>query len=272
MFNCLASRIKTGLLISAVLLLMACTPQVDVNAPLELLWDKNSDKNSTKNNSETKNLIVFLPGLYDVAETFKKEKFFTLARSAGVTADMVAASVHIDHLLQNKGMLRIEEDILKPALKAGYKHIWFVGVSLGGLNSLLFLKEHTQDICGVVLLAPYLGDKVIAAEIENAGGLKNWEPNHFLDPEEIEKKQRVDIRVQDLWHWIKQQDSKTLKKIHLGFGSKDRYAKAHQQLALFLDKQNVTEITGAHEWKTGRKLWQQQLNSRDKTGLLNTCH
>ena len=74
-----------------------------------------------------------------------------------------------------------------------------MGVYLGGLNSLLFYKEHVKDICGVVLLAPYLGDKVITRTIVNAGGLNNWQPDQIDNPEDVKNKQLIDLRLQYLW-------------------------------------------------------------------------
>lgn len=106
-------RIKIYSILMVSFLLVSCTPSVDVNQPLELLWDKTGKK--------TDELIIFLPGLYDVAEIFKKERFFSVARKAGIKSDMVAASVHLDHLLQKKVIKRIEKDVFFPAMKQGYK-------------------------------------------------------------------------------------------------------------------------------------------------------
>jgi hypothetical protein len=259
-------RINFYLILMASFFLLSCTPRVDVKEPLELVWDKSG--------GETDQLIVFLPGLYDVAEKFKEEQFFSLARKEGIKADMVAASVHLDHLLENHVVERIERDVFTPALNLGYKNIWFVGVSLGGLNSLLFYKKHAGLICGVVLLAPYLGDKSITSAIQNAGGIKNWQPDQFDKPEQVKDKALVDLHIQNLWNWIKldKKNGNKLKQVYLGFGSHDRYAKAHQIFTSFLDEKNVHTVNGEHNWKTGRKIWQQQLASRNKTGLLNSCN
>jgi enterochelin esterase-like enzyme len=257
-------KIKSYIFLMASFFLFSCTPQVDVNQPLELVWDKSNEK--------TRDLIIFLPGLYDVAEIFKEEQFFSVARAAGIRADMVAASVHLDHLLQKKVIKRIETDVYFPAMKTGYKNTWFVGVSLGGLNSLLFYEKYAEDICGVVLLAPYLGDKVVTNAIKKAGGIHRWEPDHIENPNDIKNKELVDLRAQNLWRWIKRQKkSNTLQNIYLGHGAQDRYAEAHKLLANFLDSKNVTVIEGKHEWKTGRKLWQKQLAERSGSGLLKPC-
>ncbi|MDH5600104.1 MAG: alpha/beta hydrolase [Gammaproteobacteria bacterium] len=262
--NRLIKEIKIGVVVLTSFLLFSCMPRIDVNQPLELVWDKNGKKNH--------DLIIFLPGLYDVAEKFKKEHFFRIARNTGIKADMVAASVHLNHLLKKKMIKRLEKDLFQPALNKGYKNIWFVGVSLGGLNSLLFYQKHSKNICGVVLLAPYLGDKVISKAIENAGGIDNWQPDQFDKTEDIKNKNLVDLRVQYLWQWIKKLNNKNISQLYLGYGNNDRYAKAHKLFAKFLAEKNVIEIQGQHNWKTGQKIWQQQLSTRDKSGLLKSCN
>ncbi|MCW8900078.1 MAG: hypothetical protein OQK75_08045 [Gammaproteobacteria bacterium] len=245
--------------------ILSCTPNSDVNKPVELIWDKPGNK--------TDEIIVFLPGLYDVADIFQKEQFFILARKAGIKADMVAASIHINHLLKEMVVERIEQDIFNPAIKNGYKNIWFVGVSLGALNSLLFYKKYEKDICGVVVLAPYLGDKVLTEEISNMGGIENGKPAVLVENNgRYKDKKIVDRQLQQLWFWFEEQKSKNnLNKIFIGYGNEDRYVEVQSLFSGILPKQNVTMIKGEHEWKTGRKLWQQQLSSRFETGLLKPC-
>ena len=77
-----------------VFIISSCSLNSDVNEPVDLLWDKLGEKSNS--------LIIFLPGLYDTAEVFKKKQFFTIARESGIKADLVAASIHVDHLLQGK--------------------------------------------------------------------------------------------------------------------------------------------------------------------------
>lgn len=240
------------------LFIFSCSFNSDVNKPVNLLWDKLGEKSDS--------LIIFLPGLYDTAEIFKEEQFFTIARKAGIKADMVAASIHIDHLVEEMMVKRIETDIFQYAKDFGYKNIWLAGVSLGGLNSLLFYQKHMKDICGVVALAPYLADKALTKELKQAGGIKNWQPKS------VKNKKIFEQKLQFLWVWLQEQDSKNnLSQIFLGYGKQDRYVEPIKLLQHILDKKNVTAVEGNHGWIAGRKIWQQQLLSRVKTGLLQPC-
>ena len=250
------------LLISFIIFpITACHLSINVNKPVDLVWDKLGKK--------TNQVIVFLPGLYDVADVFKKEGFFTIARKAGIEADMVAASIHFDHLLEGKLIKRIEKDVFRNLVKSGYKNIWFVGLSLGGLNSLLFYRQYSDEICGVVVLAPYLTGKPLDKEILSAGGIMKWQPR--VENKEIFTAVEV-FEQQRLWLWLKEQyKNHDLKNIYLGYGKNDTYVAASNFLASLLNENNIMLVEGGHNFKTARKIWKQQLRSRVETGLLQPC-
>lgn len=240
-------------------LINSCTLNFDVNEPVDLIWDKLDQK--------SENLIIFLPGLIDTAKTFKDEAFFTIARKAGIKADMVSASIHIGHLIKEKMIERLEKDVFNSAIKSGYHNIWLVGLSIGGLNSLLFYRKHAKDICGVVTISPYVADTELRKELEHAGSIKNWQPKS------AEKMKIFNQKLHLLWKWLQAQDSNTnLKQIFLGYGKQDRYLEEIKLLENILDKNNVVSINGYHNWASGQKIWQQQLLTRNKTGLLQSCH
>lgn len=241
------------------LFIASCSFNLDVNKPINLLWDKLEGKSDS--------LIILLPGIYDTAETFKDEQFFKIARNAGIKADMVAANIHLWHLVQEMMIERIEKDIFQQVKNKGYKNIWFVGISLGGLNSLLVYQKHTKDVCGVVVVSPYIADKGLTKELKQAGGIKKWQPNV------IENKKTIEKRLQLLWVWLQQQDLKNnLNQVFLGYGKQDRYLKAIKLFENILNKKNVVKVEGEHDWDTGQKIWQKQLTSRLKTGLLQSCN
>ena len=229
-----------------------------VNEPVDVLWDKLGEK--------TDRLIIFLPGLLDSASTFEEKEFFSLARKAGIKADMVAMGIHFGHLMENKMVERIELDVYLDAIKKGYKNIWLVGVSIGGLNSLLFYRKHAKGLCGVVALAPYVAGGVLFEELQK-DGVDNWEPKEVYDMMLFEKK------LQFLWAWLQQQKSdNNLKSVYLGYGKQDRFIEAIKLLESILDKNNIIAIEGKHDWVTGKKVWQQQLASMHKSGLLQPCN
>ena len=237
------------------LMLFSCIAYLNVDDPVDLVWDKAERKSDR--------LIIFLPGLYDEADRFEEEGFFKMAREAGVEADMLAASVHVQHFIQQKMVAHIESDIFQPIQNKGYKHIWFVGLSLGGLNSLEYFRTHEKDICGVVLLAPYILNKKLISEIERMDAGKVWQPK-LGEYNEI-----TEERIQKIWWWLKNKADKG--QIYMGYGDKDIYASSHKVIENYLNKNHVIKVEGKHNWKTGKRIWQQQLLSRKETGLLQPC-
>jgi len=60
--------LKIAVISIVCLILTSCIAFLNVNGPVDLVWDKAVRKSDS--------LIVFLSGLYNDAETFKEEDFF----------------------------------------------------------------------------------------------------------------------------------------------------------------------------------------------------
>lgn len=249
-------KLNYMILCVSAIFIFACTTDSTINKSLKLVWDK-AGKPSDK-------LIVFLPGIFDTAESFKKEQFFKLAREAGITADMVAAGTNVRHLINNNLVERLNTDIFSLAKNQGYQKIWLVGISLGGLSSLLYYKEKFDGLCGVALFAPYLANNALYKRIIKSGGIKAWKSEPSNDAETMSQ--------QSLWQWLKQQqDKNNLEYIYLGYGKQDRFVGASKLLTELLNKNNVVSLEGKHNWETWRKIWQRQLANRNKNGFLQAC-
>jgi pimeloyl-ACP methyl ester carboxylesterase len=220
-------------LVSLLLLCVACNHQQAVT-PLDLLWGENATGN--------KSLFIFLPGVRDDKEDFLNRGLFSRLGKSGIKADAVAADLHLAYLRNGTVITRLHEDIIVPAQNQGYKNIWLVGISLGGLNALLYLKNRPDDICGLVLLSPYLGEEKISNEIIQAGGIENWQP---LKTGELNDEET-------LWVWLK---NSRLNNVYLGTGSEDRFFSLHQQLAQLLPTENTHFIKGEHRWPVWQELW-----------------
>jgi esterase/lipase superfamily enzyme len=236
-------------LVSLLLLCVACSHQQAV-APLDLLWGAKEKDN--------KSLFIFLPGVRDDKEDFLNKGLFSRLQDSGVRADMVAAGLHLAYLETGTGVARLHEDIIVPAQNHGYKKIWLVGISLGGLNALLYLKDRPDDICGLVLLSPYLGEKKINEEIIQAGGIEKWKPSNTAELNDEEK----------LWLWLK---NSRLNNIYLGTGSEDRFFSLQQQLAQLLPTKNTHVIKGGHRWPVWQELWDYFVTLMQKENGFEQC-
>lgn len=198
-------------------------------------------------------LIVFLPGRRDSAAQYERAQFIDAVRQSGVAMDMVAVEAHYGYYASRTVVARLRADVIAPAIAQGYEQIWLVGVSMGGLGALFYIREYPQDITGVVALAPFLGDANMVQEITDAGGLWQW---HIppVPPGDFPR---------ELWQWLKVYLQRHDKEppLYLGYGQQDRFAPANDLLATYLPKTDVLTIPGGHEWSTWKSLWQTLLKT-----------
>jgi len=216
--------------------------------PLEVLkYESTPERN--------KNLIVFLRGyggtlncFFDGHECFEIEGFVDAVRMRGLPYDMIAPNAHFGYYKDRSLMVRLKEDVILPAKAMKYEKIWLVGTSMGGLGSILYLKEYTKDIDGVLLLGPFLGDRPLVDEIYSAGGIEQWEPGDF---DEEEDWQRM------LWRCLKEflQEGSVHPPIYLGIGKEDLYYRAQKLLASSLSPEHVIEVSGKHRFSTFKRIW-----------------
>jgi pimeloyl-ACP methyl ester carboxylesterase len=208
-------------------------------------------------------LFVFLHGNGDADSVFDKEGFVEAVRSRGLPADMISVDSHIGYYMNASIVTRLKEDVIDPARAKGYDRIWLIGNSLGGFGSLLYASEHPNEISGMVLLGPFLGERETIKEIRHAGGLLRWEPGDII----LRTKEDAEKHV---WSWLKESSqqgrfgeggmdcpkgSGCVPKLYLGYGTHDRFTDAQDLLASLLPPEQVMSIKGGHDWSTWKKLW-----------------
>lgn len=240
--------------LGAALLLVACGGLRETRAPLATLLEKSS----CARNTDT--LLVMLPGLYSTPDEFEREGFVHAVRDNRVAADVMLVDAHIGYYNDKTILARLEADVVGPARSQGYRHIWFVGISLGGFGSLLYAQTHPGELAGVVALAPYLGERVLGTDISNAGGLAKWR-GPFIDASAAAPRRPNETQ---LWQWLRgyvgfTQTNAARPPLYLGFGMDDRFVFSHRLLAAALPPERVFTTEGGHDWPEWRRLWQRML-------------
>ena len=114
-------------------------------------------------------LVIFLPGRHSKAEDFATEGFVRLLQSSAQPIDSVAVDAHLGYYINRNLIERLAQDVVQPARNNGYKKIWIVGISIGGIGALLYNEKYHTTIDGVMVLAPFLGDKEVVNEIASSG-------------------------------------------------------------------------------------------------------
>ncbi len=209
--------------------------------PLEVLTYKNAA-------GSHKNLLVFVRGLGGSHRTFAEEGMVEVTWQKGFDVDMAAPDSHFAYYSERTLIPRLRQDVILPAGQEGYEKIWLIGPSMGGLGSLLYTRQHPEEISGICLLSPFLGDDAIIEEISAQGGVLRWQPGDY-DPEK--DWQRM------LWHWIRMEVAHDKSvPIYLLYGEEDNYVAAQRLLASVLPADRVASLPGGHDYQTFKALWQ----------------
>ncbi len=206
-------------------------------------------------------LAVLLPGRLDEPEKFRQAGFARAVESRRLRLDLVAVDAHLGYYRARTVVDRLREDVIAPARAAGYATIWIAGPSLGGLGSLLYLRDHPEDLAGVFAIAPYLGESSVIEEIERAGGPRQWRPPAALAENDLGR---------ELWSWLGPWAGAAQPEppipLHLGWGTADGFDRANRMLAALLPPERVYTAPGGHDWKVWERLWEEFLDRTMATG------
>jgi len=217
-------------------------------APMDVLTYPDPDKGAAH-----QRMFVFLRGIGGGHRCFEEEGLVDDVRACGLPYDMAAPNAHLGYYIDRSLIVRLKEDVIGPARARGVDKIWLVGVSMGGLGAMLYLREHPEDIAGVYLMAPFLGPPGLLEEIEAAGGVRGWQPGVYNADEDWQRM---------LWHWIKTAIADHPDKIiYLGYGAGDLYKPAAELLAPVLPPGRVYAIDGGHDYATFKALWKKFLTN-----------
>jgi pimeloyl-ACP methyl ester carboxylesterase len=194
--------------------------------------------------------MVWLPGAYHGAQDFVTAGFAQAVHARQLSLDLVFIDMELEHVGDRSTLQKLHSDIVSPARAAGIS-IWLGGISLGGMFALNYAASHPDEVDGLCLLAPYLGNRMLTNEIAVAPGLAAWQPGELAEAEEERR----------LWSYVKNRHAGS-PPLYLGFGREDRFSAAHELLAATLPADSVDVIPGGHEWPIWFSLWENFLDSR----------
>jgi len=216
-------------------LLTSCYYLQSTSIPIQTIHYQ--QQHTDEENKSARQLMVLLPGIGDRASVFDKYGVIDAVRATHPNMDVIAVDAHFKYYEARTIIDRLRQDIIKPALDAGYSEIYLGGTSLGGLGSLLYIKQYPDDINKIFILAPYLGDA--------------QDYNYLIENTAAPKVQR-DV---NLWPWLTQLPDATKNKIYLAYGTHDKFAVPNGLLADRLPQNHTVTLQGKHNWKTWAKLW-----------------
>jgi pimeloyl-ACP methyl ester carboxylesterase len=228
-------NMRLTILILVVILTSGCIGIPPTEVPLPSIETANPGaRNDT--------LIIMLPGRGDRANTFIDNEFQKMGKDLGF--DTIAVDAHFGYYMKRSLLPRLHEDIVLPAREAGYKNVWLLGISMGGFGSLLYASENPDQVDGVILLAPFLGDESSLEEIAASGGLDKWDAS-------ASRLKDYEIGV---WTWLRDTDAPVI----LGYGESDGMAEGYRLVMTdVVGPSNVYTLEGGHKWTAWKPLWNQ---------------
>ena len=225
------------LLLIACLFLASCLPANKV--PMESLHFVPAAE-------QRPNLVVLLPGRGSGVRSFSEEGLVRELLEQRRDVEVVGIEAHLGYYRDRSLPLRLKEDVIDPARKRGYRSIWLVGISMGGLGAVLYDTAYPDDVTGICVMAPYLGEGPVLEEITRAGGLARWQPDAAdVDPD------------REIWLQLRAYlaREKSVGRVYLGFGRSDRFAVSNRFFGDLLPAGQVMTAAGGHDWPTWRALW-----------------
>jgi pimeloyl-ACP methyl ester carboxylesterase len=202
--------------------------------------------------------IVLLPAARQRLEDFIDAGFARALQACGADFELILVDPEQAHLNDRGWMSRLRDEIVLP-LRATARPVWLGGISLGAFMALRFAAAAPQAIDGLCLIAPYLGSRIVAADIERHAELRAWTPGELSEED--------DERI--VWRYVRDLQP-TTPQLFLGLGREDRFADTQRLLARSLPQDCCLTLEGGHEWPVWRRLWDNFLERRLVRGAQST--
>lgn len=247
------SRWSTLLGSSLLVSCMATTEPIrTVEVLAEDLAEDPAEDPAASSPQRAETLVVMLPGMGDEPEAYAEHGFLEDMQRRGLEVDVVSVDAHLGYYTRRELLPRLREDVFDAAQSKGYRSIWVVGISMGGLGALLTAQEFGDQIDGIVLLSPFLGRRPAIRRIEAAGGARQWQP-----PAEPSSDYTV-----ELWRWLKAYATEpaTRPAMFVAYGTREG-TRSYPLLAELLPAERVVTVTGGHEWDTWKDGWARLLEA-----------
>lgn len=189
-------------------------------------------------------LVVMLPGRGDSLQSLSDTGIATIIQHSWPDADVILTGLTMPFYQQGRAEQRLHDEVIEPARRRAYRQVWLAGVSLGGMGALLYDHDYPDQIDGLLLLSPYLGEHAIHQQIRQAGGLAAWRAGAAqpLGPNTFQH---------ELWRSL-QGWSQRPHRTHstwLAYGADEPFRQPIELMSPLLPADHVIMLPGQHNWK-----------------------
>ena len=239
-----------SLVLLSIFVLIGCGSNGDSSVPLTT--------QKILSGTKTSNLLIMFPGINSSGSDFIDFGFIEPFQEKYNNVDIILVDTRLAYVEAGNISERIQNEIIVPAYAKGYDNIWLVGVSLGGFSSLLYNRDFAENVNGIVLIAPYLGDLYSVSDLIDHPSPKKWS---------LDNKNSTDRSIR-FWRYLltltkPNKDNELKTDLFIAYGDKDRSSQLHQLLASQIKKENVyINEDGGHNWISWKPLWINMLDHK----------
>jgi pimeloyl-ACP methyl ester carboxylesterase len=152
-----------------------------------------------------------------------------------------AADAHFGYYRKRTLLERLDQDVVAPLRRQGYRDLWLVGTSMGGHGAIAYARTHPERVSGLLLFAPYMGPRDVVEEVKRAGGLCHYEAPPY--------EESADGFARENFVWLRRATCGDARvPIWLAVGDQDRLLPADRLLADALSPSRVLVLPGGHGW------------------------
>ena len=245
---------RPALLMISLIVLAGCGPRGDSTKPIPTALVPAA--------RPAQRLVVVLPGRGDDLAALGRSGMADAIQGAWPDADVLFAELTVAYYVEGGAAKRLHDEVIVPARRRGYREVWLSGASMGGMGALLHDRGYPGDVDGIVLLAPYLGDSALLAEIADAGGIAKWNPG---PPQAI----GADNWQHELWRHLQgwSRDPAKARNVWLAYGDRDRLRRTMPLLEPLLRREHILVRPGGHDWAVWSPAMREVLTAASTEGV-----
>jgi len=189
-------------------------------------------------------LVVVLPGAADSLADLRDSGIVDAVQKGMPHADVLLVGATPRDYKAGRFAQRLHDEVIQAARDRGYGEIYLAGASLGGMGAVLYERHFPGELTGLILLAPFMGDDKVFKEIDDAGGLRAWNPGR--EPDTIDG----DNYPRELWRAVKDwgEHRERARHVWLACGADDRLLPVAKTIARVLPKGHFLQPAGGHLW------------------------
>ncbi|MEO8998267.1 MAG: alpha/beta hydrolase [Rhodanobacter sp.] len=189
-------------------------------------------------------LVVMLPGRGDSLQSLTDTGIAGIIQQSWPDADVLLTGLTMPFYRQGRSAQRLHDEVIEPARRKAYRQVWLAGISLGGMGVLLYDRDYPDQIDGLLLLSPYLGEDAIHQQIRQAGGLAAWQagPAQPIGPDTFQH---------ELWRSLQgwSQRPQRTRTTWLAYGADEPFRQPIELMRPLLPADHVIMLPGKHNWK-----------------------